>query len=65
MINTNALACDLRKTVNQSVRDHEVSLLLSNIIGGQGKGPLESSAPPSTPAQATSSASSASAPGLA
>ncbi|GLW47621.1 hypothetical protein Stsp02_32830 [Streptomyces sp. NBRC 14336] len=40
MVNINALACDLRKTVDQRVRDYEISLLLSYIIGGQGKGPL-------------------------
>ncbi|WLQ37647.1 hypothetical protein P8A18_31265 [Streptomyces castrisilvae] len=40
MVNVNALACDLRKTVDKSVRDHEISLLLSYILGGQGKGPL-------------------------
>ncbi|MEU6245668.1 hypothetical protein [Streptomyces sp. NPDC047024] len=40
MVNINALACDLRKTVDQRVRDHEIGLLLSYIIGGQGKGPL-------------------------
>ncbi|MFI0961441.1 hypothetical protein ACH4S8_08550 [Streptomyces sp. NPDC021080] len=40
MVNINALACDLRRTVDQRVRDHEISLLLSYIIGGQGKGPF-------------------------
>lgn len=40
MVDINALACDLRETVDQRVRDHEISLLLSCIIGGQGKGPL-------------------------
>ncbi|MGW0368138.1 hypothetical protein ACWDZW_04275 [Streptomyces coeruleorubidus] len=40
MVNINALACDLRKTVDQRVRDHEINLLLSYIIGGQGKRPL-------------------------
>ncbi|MFE2518329.1 hypothetical protein ACFXG9_23790 [Streptomyces mirabilis] len=40
MVNINALACGLRKTVDQRVRDHEISLLLSYIIIGQGKGPL-------------------------
>ncbi|MFD4736093.1 hypothetical protein ACFWNQ_01810 [Streptomyces virginiae] len=40
MVNVNALACDLRKTVDQRVRDHEISLLLSYILGDQGKGPL-------------------------
>ncbi|MFE2688775.1 hypothetical protein ACFXKT_45595, partial [Streptomyces mirabilis] len=39
-VNINALACDLRKTVDQRVRDDEISPLLSYIIGGQGKGPL-------------------------
>ncbi|TDT22728.1 hypothetical protein EV562_1214 [Streptomyces sp. BK208] len=34
MVNINALACDLRKTVDQRVRDYEISLLLSYIIGG-------------------------------
>ncbi|WP_055601363.1 hypothetical protein [Streptomyces aureus] len=40
MVNVNALACDLRKTVDQRVRDHEIRLLLSYILGDQGKGPL-------------------------
>ncbi|MDX3402413.1 hypothetical protein B0E38_03861 [Streptomyces sp. 111WW2] len=40
MVNINALACDLRKTVDQRVRDHEIRLLLSYIVGNQGKGPL-------------------------
>ncbi|MFE6836700.1 hypothetical protein ACFVFI_17945 [Streptomyces sp. NPDC057705] len=40
MVNVNALACDLRKTIDQRVRDHEISLLLSYLIGDQGKGPL-------------------------
>ncbi|MFD5483443.1 hypothetical protein [Streptomyces hawaiiensis] len=40
MVNINALACDLRKTVDQRVRNCEISLLLSYIIGDQGKGPL-------------------------
>lgn len=40
MVNINALACDLRKTVDQRVRDHEISLLLSYITGGQGNRPL-------------------------
>ncbi|KOV16169.1 hypothetical protein ADK91_04680 [Streptomyces sp. XY511] len=40
LVNVNALACDLRKTVDQRVRDHEISLLLSYILGHQGKGPL-------------------------
>ncbi|WP_328786530.1 hypothetical protein [Streptomyces sp. NBC_00273] len=40
MVNVNALACDLRKTIDQRVRDHEISLLLSYVIGDQGKGPL-------------------------
>ncbi|MFJ8300183.1 hypothetical protein ACIQ9R_30415 [Streptomyces sp. NPDC094447] len=40
MVNVNALACDLRKTVDPRVRDHEVALLLSYILGDQGKGPL-------------------------
>ncbi|MFD3332180.1 hypothetical protein ACFWV1_05925 [Streptomyces sp. NPDC058700] len=40
VVNINALACDLRKTVDQRVRDHEIRLLLSYIIGSQGKGPL-------------------------
>ncbi|WP_369265889.1 hypothetical protein [Streptomyces harbinensis] len=46
MVNINALACDLRKTVDPRVRDHEISLLLSYITGGQGNRPLavESSA---------------------
>ncbi|WP_185893879.1 hypothetical protein [Streptomyces sp. WAC05950] len=33
LVNINALACDLRKTVDQRVRDHEISLLLSYIGG--------------------------------
>ncbi|GLX39848.1 hypothetical protein Sros01_59210 [Streptomyces roseochromogenus] len=37
MVNINALACDLRKTVDQRVRDHEISLLLS-YIGGSSPG---------------------------
>ncbi|MFE0772220.1 hypothetical protein [Streptomyces sp. NPDC058861] len=40
VVNINALACDLRKTVDQRVRDHEISLLLSYVIGDQGKKPL-------------------------
>ncbi|MFB6525394.1 hypothetical protein [Streptomyces sp. NPDC056399] len=40
MVNVNALACDLRQTVDQRVRDHEIRLLLSYILGDQGKGPL-------------------------
>ncbi|WP_282697807.1 hypothetical protein [Streptomyces sp. CC208A] len=40
MVNVNALACDLRKTVDQRVRDHEIRLLLSYILGDAGKGPL-------------------------
>ncbi|MET9374030.1 hypothetical protein ABZX98_07750 [Streptomyces sp. NPDC002992] len=40
MINVNALACDLRKTVDQRVRDYEIKLLLSYIVSSPGKGPL-------------------------
>ncbi|MFJ4513829.1 hypothetical protein [Streptomyces sp. NPDC088816] len=40
MVNVNALSCDLRKTVDQRVRDHEISLLLSYIIGDQSQGQL-------------------------
>ncbi|WP_432112644.1 hypothetical protein [Streptomyces sp. S1] len=40
MVNINALACDLRKTLDKRVRDHEVSLLLSYIIGDQSKNQL-------------------------
>lgn len=40
VVNINALACDLRKTVDQRVRDHEISLLLSYISGSPGTGPL-------------------------
>ncbi|MGP3732995.1 hypothetical protein ACTWJ9_07205 [Streptomyces sp. GDS52] len=40
VININALACDLRKTVDQRVRDHEISLLLSYIAGIPDTGPL-------------------------
>ncbi|MEU6110703.1 hypothetical protein ABZ853_20150 [Streptomyces albidoflavus] len=40
MVNVNALACDLRKKVDKRVRDHEIRLLLSYILGDQGKGPL-------------------------
>lgn len=35
-VNINALACDLRKTVDQRVRDHEIRLLLSYIMGNPG-----------------------------
>ncbi|MCX4745986.1 hypothetical protein OG455_10685 [Kitasatospora sp. NBC_01287] len=40
LANINALACDLRRTVDQRVRDHEISLLLSYLSGGAGPGPL-------------------------
>ncbi|MFB6847945.1 hypothetical protein ACFCXS_24260 [Streptomyces sp. NPDC056373] len=40
VVNINALACDLRKTVDQRVRDHEISLLLSYIAGSPGAGSL-------------------------
>ncbi|MFE6461233.1 hypothetical protein ACFVP0_27715 [Streptomyces cinereoruber] len=40
VVNINALACDLRKTVDQRVRDHEISLLLSYVTGDQSKKPL-------------------------
>ncbi|MFG3037157.1 hypothetical protein ACGFYZ_09660 [Streptomyces sp. NPDC048330] len=40
MVNVNALACDLRKKVDKSVRAHEISLLLSYITGDQTKDPL-------------------------
>ncbi|MFE9792903.1 hypothetical protein ACFYRL_14365 [Streptomyces goshikiensis] len=40
MVNVNALACDLRKAVDQRVRDLEISLLLSYVIGDQGNAPL-------------------------
>ncbi|MGQ4482631.1 hypothetical protein [Streptomyces sp. SAS_276] len=40
VVNINALACDLRKTVDQRVRDHEISLLLSYIEGSPGTDPL-------------------------
>ncbi|MFJ6666529.1 hypothetical protein [Streptomyces sp. NPDC091383] len=40
VVNINALACDLRKTVDQRVRDHGISLLLSYIAGSPGTGPL-------------------------
>ncbi|MFG1670976.1 hypothetical protein [Streptomyces sp. Y7] len=40
VVNINALACDLRKTVDQRVRDHEISLLLSYIADGPGAGSL-------------------------
>ncbi|MGW4170075.1 hypothetical protein ACWEGX_24560 [Streptomyces chartreusis] len=36
LVNINALACDLRKTVDQRVRDHEISLLLSYITNSSG-----------------------------
>ncbi|WP_017559575.1 hypothetical protein [Nocardiopsis baichengensis] len=40
VVNFNALACMLRATVDQRVRDHEVGLLLSYITGSSGTGPL-------------------------
>ncbi|MFJ4689237.1 hypothetical protein [Streptomyces sp. NPDC088789] len=40
MVNINALACDLRATVHQRVRDHEIRLLLSYITRNQSMGPL-------------------------
>ncbi|MEU5633788.1 hypothetical protein ACH47C_17560 [Streptomyces rishiriensis] len=40
LVNINALACDLRKTVDQRVRDHEISLLLSYITSSPGAGAL-------------------------
>ncbi|MGW2397201.1 hypothetical protein ACWCYY_11670 [Kitasatospora sp. NPDC001664] len=40
LANINALACDLRRTVDQRVRNHEISLLLSYLRGGTGTGPL-------------------------
>ncbi|MET9958182.1 hypothetical protein ABZ128_03690 [Streptomyces sp. NPDC006326] len=41
LVNINALACDLRKNVDQRVRDHEISLLLSYIGGStHGSQPL-------------------------
>jgi hypothetical protein len=40
VVNINALACDLRKTVDQGVRDHEISLLLSYIASDPRTGPL-------------------------
>ncbi|MEV0530889.1 hypothetical protein [Kitasatospora sp. NPDC050463] len=40
LANINALACDLRRTVDQRVRDHEISLLLSYLDGDAGAGPL-------------------------
>ncbi len=40
VVNINALACDLRKTVDQRVRDHEISLLLSYITSSPGTGAL-------------------------
>lgn len=40
VVNINALACMLRTTVDQRVRDHEVGLLLSYITSGSGTGPL-------------------------
>ncbi|MFG2351800.1 hypothetical protein [Streptomyces phaeochromogenes] len=40
VVNMNALACDLRKTVDQRVRDHEISLLLSYLTAGPGAGAL-------------------------
>ncbi|MZE76244.1 hypothetical protein GTY57_04160 [Streptomyces sp. SID5475] len=40
VVNINALACDLRRTVDQRVRDHETSLLLSYITSSPGTGSL-------------------------
>ncbi|MFJ6774010.1 hypothetical protein ACIQOV_24170 [Kitasatospora sp. NPDC091257] len=40
LVNINALACDLRRTVDQRVRDHEISLLLSYLSGDTGTRPL-------------------------
>ncbi len=40
LVNINALACDLRRTVDQRVRNHEISLLLSYLSGDAGAGPL-------------------------
>lgn len=39
VVNINAVTCDLRKTVDQRVRDYKISLL-RHIIGCQGKAPL-------------------------
>ncbi|GAA3212274.1 hypothetical protein GCM10020256_11560 [Streptomyces thermocoprophilus] len=36
LVNINALACDLRKAVDQRVRDHEISLLLSYVTNSSG-----------------------------
>ncbi|MFF2619346.1 hypothetical protein [Kitasatospora sp. NPDC058046] len=40
LVNINALACDLRRTVDQRVRNHEISLLTSYLRGDTGPGPL-------------------------
>ncbi|MFE2726466.1 hypothetical protein [Kitasatospora sp. NPDC059327] len=40
LVNINALACDLRRTVDQRVRNHEIGLLLSYLSGDTGAGPL-------------------------
>jgi hypothetical protein len=45
VVNINALACDLRRTVDQRVRDHEISLLLSYIAGSPGDDPLQVDCP--------------------
>ncbi|MEU8924656.1 hypothetical protein AB0D10_27560 [Kitasatospora sp. NPDC048545] len=40
LVSINALSCDLRRTVDRSVRDHEINLLLSYLAGDTGPGPL-------------------------
>ncbi|MCD0484581.1 hypothetical protein LO771_19820 [Streptacidiphilus sp. ASG 303] len=40
LANINALACELRRTVDQRVRSHEISLLLSYLSGDAGSRPL-------------------------
>ncbi|MFG2845348.1 hypothetical protein ACGF12_19565 [Kitasatospora sp. NPDC048296] len=40
LVNINALACDLRRTIDQRVRNHEISLLLSYLTGDVGAGLL-------------------------
>jgi hypothetical protein len=63
VVNINALACDLRKTVDQRVRDHEISLCSAISPAARVLVRSGSTAPPSTPAPSTSAALSASAPG--
>ncbi|MDH6578234.1 hypothetical protein [Kitasatospora sp. MAP5-34] len=45
LVHINALACDLRKVVDQRVRDHEISLLTSYIAGVSARTPLMADCP--------------------